>query len=215
MCNCVYAVVKGNKQPPINTLTEYHFTPTADVPGRVGSHVLLVSSMGRSGSSFLGELLASPPSSLYYFEPLKLLTKLPGEQVWPGIRGLLTCNITKQFVDAVLGWQNVLNRNHGIEFKRCNKECKRHGGLVKICRSKEIKVIKTIRMRLAWTTPLLNSLQSLRVIHLVRDPRGSLLSISRRWKFQSKSDCDNLYSDLIIGKVLSSLYPNRLVSPRL
>lgn len=173
--------------------------------------MLLVSSMGRSGSSFLGQLLASPPSSIYFFEPLKLLEQLPREQVWPGIRGLLTCNISAQFVRAVLGWRSVLNNNHGVEWDSCTRDCLRDGGLAQICRSKEIKVVKTIRMRVAWMIPLLNSIESLRIIHLVRDPRGSLLSMSHLWKAHFKSECDNLSNDLLIGKFLPSLYPNRLV----
>lgn len=175
------------------------------------SRVLLVSSTGRSGSSFLGQILASRPSSLYYFEPLKLLNALPTPEVWPGIQGLLTCNISDKFAKAVIGWPRILNDNAGIHQKSCNRTCLRYGGLAEICRSKDVIVIKTIRMRVAWMVPLLNTLPSLRVIHLIRDPRGSLTSLSRLWKSPYDERCADISEDLVTGKAASSLYPDRFV----
>lgn len=42
-------------------------TPHADAPQE--ANILLLSSVGRSGSSFLGELLSYQPSTIYFFEP--------------------------------------------------------------------------------------------------------------------------------------------------
>ncbi|KAK4322658.1 hypothetical protein Pmani_006635 [Petrolisthes manimaculis] len=67
------------------------------------THVLLVSSMGRSGSSFLGQMLSSVPSAFYYFEPLyRMSYQLQEGMVWRGLMGLFTCNISRKFLNAVV-----------------------------------------------------------------------------------------------------------------
>ncbi|KAK3885441.1 hypothetical protein Pcinc_010356 [Petrolisthes cinctipes] len=67
------------------------------------TYVLLVSSMGRSGSSFLSQILSSVPSAFYYYEPLYMLhNHLQEDMVWQGLKGLFTCNILRKFLYAAV-----------------------------------------------------------------------------------------------------------------
>ncbi|KAK3892545.1 hypothetical protein Pcinc_003621 [Petrolisthes cinctipes] len=159
------------------------------------THILLVSSMGRSGSSFLGQILSSIPSAFYYFEPLyRLSHHLQEDMVWQGLKGLFTCNMSRTFLYAVVN----------------SATCLKSGGLVKGCRSKKVKVIKSIRTQVAWVAPLLKAMPSLKVIHLVRDPRGTICSmVSLGWlKWFRFRGCDTLSQDLLDGNTLTALYPN-------
>ncbi|KAK3887917.1 hypothetical protein Pcinc_008000 [Petrolisthes cinctipes] len=180
------------------------------------THVLLVSSMGRSGSSFLGQILSSVPSAFYYFEPLyKLSHHLQEDMVWQGLMGLFTCNMSRQFLNAAVDRKNVLSDNNNLA--HCNATCLKSGGLVKECRRKSVKVIKSIRTRVAWVAPLLKALPSLKVIHLVRDPRGTIRSmVSLGWlnilKYNLTGGCDTFSQDLLNGKTLTALYPDRFLS---
>ncbi|KAK3891157.1 hypothetical protein Pcinc_004947 [Petrolisthes cinctipes] len=177
-------------------------------------HVLLVSSMGRSGSSFLGQILSSVPSAFYYFEPLYMLRNhLQEDMVWQGLMGLFTCNMSRKFLYAAVNRKNVLNSNKNLA--HCSARCLKSGGLVKECRSKKVKVIKSIRTHVAWVAPLLNALPSLRVIHLVRDPRGTVRSMaSLGWlqRYNLTTGCNKFSQDLLNGKTLTALYPDRFLS---
>ncbi|KAK4315227.1 hypothetical protein Pmani_013533 [Petrolisthes manimaculis] len=179
------------------------------------THVLLLSSMGRSGSSFLGEILSSVPSAFYYFEPLYQLShQLREDMVWRGLMGLFTCNMSTQFVHAAVDRQNVLS--HNKKLAHCNASCLKSGGLVKECRNNKVKVIKSIRTQVAWVAPLLKALPSLKVIHLVRDPRGTILSMSSLgWlekEYNITTGCYNFTQDLLNSKTLTALYPDRFLN---
>ncbi|KAK3893229.1 hypothetical protein Pcinc_002915 [Petrolisthes cinctipes] len=175
-------------------------------------HVLLVSSMGRSGSSFLGQILSSVPSAFYYFEPLYMMRNhLQEDMVWQGLMGLFTCNMSRKFLYAAVNRKNVLNSNKNLA--HCSARCLKSGGLVKECRSKKVKAIKSIRTHVAWVAPLLNALPSLKVIHLVRDPRGTVRSMaSLGWlqRYNLTTGCNKFSQDLLNGKTLTALYPDSL-----
>ncbi|KAK4322657.1 hypothetical protein Pmani_006634 [Petrolisthes manimaculis] len=79
----------------------------------------------------------------------------------------------------------------------------------------KVKVIKSIRTHVAWVAPLLKALPSLKVIHLVRDPRGSILSMSfNGWLswYNLTEGCNNFNQDLLDGKTLTVLYPDSFLS---
>ncbi|KAK3873507.1 hypothetical protein Pcinc_021475 [Petrolisthes cinctipes] len=178
------------------------------------THVLIVSSMGRSGSSFLGQILSSVPSAFYYYEPLYMLhNHLQEDMVWQGLKGLFTCNISRKFLYAAVDRKNVLSPNKNLA--HCTATCLKSGGLVKGCRSKSVKVIKSIRTHVAWVAPLLKALPSLKVIHLVRDPRGtirSMASLDGFKRYNLTTGCNNFRQDLLNGKTLTALYPDRYLS---
>ncbi|CAL4137318.1 unnamed protein product, partial [Meganyctiphanes norvegica] len=84
------------------------------------------------------------------------------------------------------------------------------------CRKQPIRVIKTIRTRVSWLPALLqDSSLNFKVIHLVRDPRASLISGWKRgWKTSAEKSCKDIGEDLINGQILKDTYPGRYLAVR-
>lgn len=85
------------------------------------------------------------------------------------------------------------------------------------CR-KSNRMIKTIRMNMDVAENLLKEFPQLKLIHLVRDPRGTYQSRKRGQFLRNqknleaitKSNCDTLLHNLQTGFKLNKLYPNRI-----
>ncbi|XP_071535422.1 carbohydrate sulfotransferase 5-like [Panulirus ornatus] len=181
------------------------------------SNVLLLSSIGRSGSSFLGSLLSSQPGSFYFFEPLHNLEKrkiLTEENAVQGLRALFTCNIDGLILEALKRKSRFTIRNQYI--KTCKRKCFISNLLNSACRNKPIRVVKTIRMQVAWLLPLLEDPASnVKMIHLVRDPRASLISAwKEKWDITPEKSCSRISQDLQSGRNLNKLYPERYLTVR-
>lgn len=177
------------------------------VTGGAAPHVLLLSSLGRSGSSFLGGLLTSQPTVFYFFEPLYGLEKrerLTQEIAIQGFRNLVSCNITGPLSEAV--------RDRSLPVLRtCHHECYEEEQARHQCLRHPIRMVKTIRTRMAWLQPLLSDpAVNLKVIHLVRDPRASLISSWRlNWTITARDACTMIDQDMAAGRTLTRLYPDR------
>lgn len=177
------------------------------VTGRAAPHVLLLSSLGRSGSSFLGGLLTSQPTVFYFFEPLLGLKKrgrLTQENVIQGIQALVSCNITGLISEAVRDRSFLVLRT-------CHHECYEEEHARHQCLRHPIRVVKTIRTRVAWLQPLFTDpAVNLKVIHLVRDPRASLISAWRlNWTITARDACTRIDQDMAAGRTFTKLYSDR------
>lgn len=150
--------------------------------------VLLLSSVGRSGSSFLGEVLASQGRNMYFYEPVRRLRpaqRADGALVKAELRRHFGCDIPA----ARLGWTV---RQPGNKAK---KRAKVSGDEVRRwCRREPLRIVKTIRTHLEWTQELLDDEKlNLKVIHLVRDPRGSAVSMEETsWKTSVEDICSKV-----------------------
>lgn len=92
------------------------------------------------------------------------------------------------------------------------------------CSKSKIKAIKVIRFTMAQLQKLLEIQPDTKVIHLIRDPRGSLHSQSRVGQFlwrdrenlinSSINHCNRVYEDLVICKELKQKYPNQILTVR-
>lgn len=68
-----------------------------------------------------------------------------------------------------------------------------------VCRSKYIRAMKTVRVNMEVVERLLTEMPSLKVIYLVRDPRGILLSRKEiGWDVQGSLSKDNLTHEAIL-----------------
>lgn len=177
-------------------------------------NVVLMSSMARSGSSFLGGLLSSLPGVFYFFEPLHNIEHwhmLSPATARDGLRGLLTCNITGAIRKAVRT-RGKYTVYHPYTRRCATKEACFNSLLDETCRKEKFRVVKTIRARVSWLTSLLDDPEvNLRIIHLVRDPRGSVIS---NWKadwapISEATSCQNLLSDLRDGARLRRQRPGK------
>lgn len=66
---------------------------------------------------------------------------------------------------------------------------------------------------MSWISPLLQDPEvNVAVIHLVRDPRGILLSYWKAgWEQDPQKACDDLLDDLTNSQILRQQYPEKLV----
>lgn len=185
-------------------------------------NVLLLSSMGRSGSSFLGGLLNSQPGAFYIFEPLhrleawRLVSDAMARQTF---KQIVKCNFTGTLLDGLASEPDFAIRTpsaYSCRLTKKNQTCFDAKKLKTACNKLPIKIIKTIRTRVAWLEPLLRDPEAnLMVIHLVRDPRPSIISaIEREWNIKPERKCKELEDDLISGLQLDKALPGRYMTVR-
>jgi len=159
---------------------------------------VLILTQARSGSSFLGSVMSSDKNAFFVFEPFQRLKslKIPLEED----------NHTHDPQD-ILVLQNYLSNifNCDLPKKQLGKRKQRNGKNLFQCAKTNLRIIKTIRMRRehieSW---ILRS--NVKIVHLVRDPRGILNSRESRPNIakDAKILCDNMEEDLRLEKTLPS-----------
>ena len=185
------------KRAPAFVKSRANVMMTAGEGVRVGEKValeaqrqVLVATTWRSGSTFLGDLLNHYPGVFYYFEPLHYYAQLDPQQRAKAqdeaefLRSLYTCSFNAKNVGFL---HHVANPNNKFLLKNHNKRlwnscanvlpnetmCLLPEYLNTVCPLYPIKLIKTVRLRVAKVEPLLQDpALDLKVILLVRDPRG-------------------------------------------
>ena len=193
----------------------------------------------RSGSSFLGEVLNSHPVSTYHYEPLHLhgITQLRGgplaKEAVRSLAQLLTCNYTG--MEDYMGYnKGNMGYNKGYYCFAQNKRMWGHclaGGKEAIaksycwntefathfCKLFPFHSIKTVRLRLNMTETLVTDERlSVKIMLLVRDPRGTVNSRKTRSWCKGYPDCadparlcKDMEDDFHAFKDLSKRYPSR------
>jgi len=197
----------------------------------------LVSTTWRSGSTFLGDIMDSHPATFYHYEPLlhfdikQARTGALARDAVRTLKDLMHCNYTN------LGRYLEYGKSHNWLFlhnTRLWKYCKEGGDptlglnirssycwspkfLNKFCPLFPFQSIKTVRLRLNLTKELIqdNSL-NVRVLLLVRDPRGTMQSRKHRTWCPGNPDCDDpkrlcqdLLDDYHSANKLLVEYPDR------
>ncbi|XP_069950453.1 carbohydrate sulfotransferase 3-like [Cherax quadricarinatus] len=187
--------------------------------------VLLLSSMPRGGSTLLTEMLSTKERSITFFEPLWPLQKkkcIEDEQcVTQYLADVFACNYNPDF-ERWLKTKDLFLSYFSSDAKECTritdqkaKElCLKKLNLREMCLLSPIRIIKVIRARMAWMKNLLsNNSLDLKIIHLIRDPRGSLYSISKfkDWNKDPHERCLGLQEDLQSFDQLSQEFPTKLL----
>lgn len=183
----------------------------------------------RAGSTFIGDLLSATPATFYHFEPLHMFSKdarLDGSAAAnaSGLIGhLLRCDF--QRVQHYVRWANerrfLFKRNHFL-WALCGGQwqvCFKPEFVSKVCARAPAQVMKVTRLHMSQVRDWLHSnpdiAKSVKILHLVRDPRGILAS--RRvldWCNVSKSCahqdtlCSELRADLDTFEELQRTFPN-------
>ena len=159
------------------------------IPPSEARHILLTSSFGRSGSSFLGEILSQYPGTFYSFEPEHVTYRTPKHVVKiPDIvQHIFKCKPEWGYFNYEL--YEILMAHFKPNFRFWNavqslKQPDNYTSIVQLyrvtCPIFPIRLIKTIFMPVHDVE---NSLidaeisKNLKVIILFRDPRGMLQSI--------------------------------------
>ncbi|XP_043241271.1 carbohydrate sulfotransferase 5-like [Amphibalanus amphitrite] len=178
--------------------------------------VVLYSSNPRSGSSFFGELLASPAGSMYLYEPLHYAQLVghpvhkeshlsPDRQTRDFVRQellrLLTCQFEEQMFNESLKlmiWKKPKVAPIVTESQRRSW-----------CLELDLRVAKVIRPGLGALLPLLELPgYDIHIVHLVRDPRAVINSLreNEAWAKSTTANkvCERLTADLDEAESISS-----------
>ncbi|XP_077979649.1 carbohydrate sulfotransferase 1-like [Glandiceps talaboti] len=149
---------------------------------------LLIFALKRSGSSVTGTLFAKHTNFFYFYEPDMIVANnvLGGfaredfesmEMIRPQLMGFLdaiyTCNFTKhEYFISDINEITLFWRQGNFPFQPpITIE-----DMTKLCRSKDYIATKVLRIyNILWIAPLLRK-HNIKVIHLVRDPRGLIKS---------------------------------------
>ncbi|KAB7505753.1 hypothetical protein Anas_00587 [Armadillidium nasatum] len=184
--------------------------------------IMIMSSMPRSGSTLLGELLFNfSRETKYYFEPDQYLEKnlcLENDSCTVTFfNDLLSCKGNKTFHDWYKN-KRFFFKYYDSKAKRCNngtdyKNCVGEIDLNDDCRNSGLMLIKNIRTRLKIVRDVLRENKDLKIIHLIRDPRGSLWSIKRfKWGVSEETRCKDFADDLNAFNKLKKQFPQRIIN---
>ncbi|XP_071538184.1 carbohydrate sulfotransferase 5-like [Panulirus ornatus] len=195
---------------------------------------VLVATTWRSGSTFLGDLLNTWPGSFYHFEPFHYLTENEAvprklEPLATGmLKSLLTCRYdtrTRPYLEHITSarYRFLLEKNVRLATlcRRGRGICQSPGVLATACALHPLNLAKTVRLRLAALSNLLQDPSlDLRVIHLARDPRAVVQSRTKMpWcKGRSCRDLDSLCrasnQDSLKASEYSKKYPKNFLVVR-
>ncbi|XP_042240730.1 carbohydrate sulfotransferase 3-like isoform X2 [Homarus americanus] len=198
--------------------------------GETPLRVLLVTTW-RSGSTFLGQVLANHPGVFHHYEPFsprgvrQVRSGRDAFQAQQLLHRLLDCQFTGQ--DEYLNYtrshpEDMIGHNK-VVWEACHQgpninACYNAAFLSRSCQMFPIQLVKTVRLRLNLTQLFLNDEKmNTKVVFLVRDPRATMSSryTSVSW-CSDKPDCSSpevlcsdLQADLKVATALRHLYPQR------
>ncbi|KAL7640871.1 UNVERIFIED_CONTAM: hypothetical protein RMT77_008008 [Armadillidium vulgare] len=191
---------------------------------RVKPLMVLIVTFWRSGSTWLGEMLSRTPNSFYLFEPVQMLStnihfdigyNISSTEAVDVIRQMFLCSIKKEFVNFSKIWPLVYANKYCSD-----KTCLNYKSISNHCLTADYRIIKTVRMRMEKVEELFTypTFSNLKVIFLVRDPRGTANSFShlkkdfkgRFWTLGVEEICPRILSNVNVFTQLSVKFPDRL-----
>lgn len=182
----------------------------------------------RSGSTFLGDILISHPATFYHYEPLlhfginQIRGGPKGKRAQETLEKLLKCDYSN--LDAYFTYaqkhHETFAHNERV-WNTCQRgkmqSCWKPRFWTSMCKLFPFQVIKTVRLRTNLIDHFLEKSKSLnlKIVLLVRDPRGTMQSRTHRVWCPGNPDCDDpsmLCSDLVgdykNAQHLSKEYPD-------
>ena len=206
------------------------------IPSSESRNILIVT-RGRSGSSFLGSLIAQYPGTFYSFEPLnwsriKQITNYEIKTMEQNnlLKQVFKCVPEKEYIDIPRTWNLLLKGNFRLH-QFCDKILENSAACYmpevyhSVCPIFPIRLIKTIRLPFEEANTLLMDPEigkTLKVIFLFRDQRGVLQSMKSKvhwcgpWprKCNISTFCKDSQTDVTSALKLKKRYPgeNILIS---
>eukprot|EP00088_Acartia_fossae_P008136 TRINITY_DN13852_c0_g2_i1.p1 TRINITY_DN13852_c0_g2~~TRINITY_DN13852_c0_g2_i1.p1 ORF type:complete len:458 (-),score=59.97 TRINITY_DN13852_c0_g2_i1:223-1596(-) len=188
----------------------------------------LVITTWRSGSTFLGDIMNAHPSTYYHYEPLlhfDIRQAREGHLANEGIRvvkNLMNCDYSRlnSYIEYGKSHNWLFSHNQRL-WQYCdqgrNSFCWQPNFLNQFCSLFPFQSIKTVRLRLNLTQTLMTDPDNkVKVLLLVRDPRGTMESRKHRDWCPGNPDCEDparlcqdLVSDYYAYKHLAKDYPGR------
>ena len=206
------------------------------IPPTKARHILLVSGSGRSGSTFLGDLLSRYPGTFYSFEGERL--KYPPnprtKKVPDIVQQVFKCTPEIAYFDYErYTWDQPWSHlEPNFRFSNVYKSFPQHDSSFYMkalydatCPLFPIRLMKTILLPVEETEVLLNDAElskTLKVIVLFRDPRGIMQSLTKMaemrgedWAKAANSPdtlCQKIESDALAAFKLKEKYPGNYVN---
>lgn len=192
----------------------------------------IIISTWRSGSTFLGDVLNAHPANYYHYEPLLDydIVQIRGAPLahtaLQTLRELLNCTYANLEHYLEYGQDHNWLFTHNTRlWERCIMHpqiCWMPEFLTPFCRLFPFQSMKVVRLRLSLAEELLADPNlNLRVILLVRDPRGIMQSRRHRDWCPGRPDCwdpgrlcSDLLADYSAAIRLARLYPTRFRAVR-
>jgi len=192
----------------------------------------MVATTWRSGSTFLGDIMTAHPATFYHYEPLlhydivQARTGARAEDAVRTLKDLMHCNYTslESYLQYGKSHQWLFNHNKRL-WSHCTKGgtnfrksyCWKPEFLNRFCPLFPFQSIKTVRLRMNLTKSLVEDHSlNVKVLLLVRDPRGTIQSRKHRDWCPGNPDCEDpallcadLVSDYHAVKQLSKQFPGR------
>ena len=201
------------------TPNDGHSIVDDDTLSQQKSHNFLIVTRGRSGSSFLGDLLNSYPGTFYSFEPLYkhryMKTDMKGTKVIESIFKCMRPQFHVEFhIKQNFRYYNILQEK-ASKWKTSMKKLQESKQLFSSsCKKFPYRLVKTIRLPFKDVERLLLDPEmgkNLKVIFLFRDPRGRYQSLISKvhWgiNVDISSYCNKLYTDVKEAINIKNQYP--------
>uniref|UniRef100_A0A182J7N5 Sulfotransferase domain-containing protein n=1 Tax=Anopheles atroparvus TaxID=41427 RepID=A0A182J7N5_ANOAO len=187
----------------------------------------LIITTWRSGSTFLGDILNALPGNYYHYEPLLdfdivQIRGPPNDSVaLHNLRHLLRCNYNEMenYLDFGRTHNYLFSHNTRLwqQCLRFPQFCYEPKFLGPFCQLFPLQSMKVVRLRAALVAPLLEDESlNVRVVLLIRDPRGSLQSRRHRvWCpdhpdcYDPATVCSDMQQDYEAAIDLSERFPKR------
>ncbi|XP_076454500.1 carbohydrate sulfotransferase 5-like [Babylonia areolata] len=207
---------------------------------------LLIVTYMRSGSTFVGSMFDRNPSAMYVCEPLNVvltmfplrqetgLVSLDGEYSISEtelrekvLTGFLNCSFKDMYFPALTDYSSLLGTKTKV-FLQCLARVPGILGLhlclpqlQRFCQDARTVVVKTAHYSMQEAFSLMHRDPKLKVIHLLRDPRGALLSQQLADHTNASSmiphsrvHCEKVQEDILAGDEMSERYPDRVIRVR-
>jgi hypothetical protein len=184
----------------------------------------LILTSWRSGSTFFGDILNSMPGNFYHYEPLMTFGTVQirnDKTALERLQKLLKCNYTDMYEYFSGGKNHEIIFSHNTRlwsFCQLNQEnCFKPEFLEPFCKLFPHQSMKIVRLRANLSETLLtDSSLNVKIVLLVRDPRGIMQSRKYHdWCF-GNADCSNysvvcgdMVSDYHAAGELLRKYPNK------
>uniref|UniRef100_T1J648 Sulfotransferase domain-containing protein n=1 Tax=Strigamia maritima TaxID=126957 RepID=T1J648_STRMM len=200
-------------------------------PLNIKKKQILLLTYWRSGSTFVGDILNHYPGTFYHFEPLHsvsgsdVINKTMEDKAVKFMSDLFSCSYTPEN-DYYLKWvkqedNQFLFQHNTRLWTSCRikpKLCFDAKFVSAMCSEFPFQVMKVTRISLKPIMQLLDQYPELKIIYLVRDPRGILSSrLKLDWCRDTRSCidpeivCSAMREDIATMKLINEKYPNRIL----
>ena len=227
------AMLFGDMNVTVGEKQKSSYRLSNPIPSSEARNILIVT-RGRSGSSFLGSLIAQHPGTFYSFEPLNWsrIKEIKNYEIKTMeqnnlLRQVFNCVPEKEYIDIPRTWNLMLQNNFRLH-KFCDKildnsaACYMPEVYHSLCQVFPIRLIKTIRLPFEEANTLLMDPEigkTLKVIFLFRDQRGVLQSMNDKVHWCSmwpgrcnvSTFCKESQTDVTSALKLKKRYPGEII----